>query len=46
MYAIKQYSLQRNSPSNKWLQRVFKTGFVFFLIKGLVWTAVAIWLAY
>jgi len=32
--------------TNKWLWRVFTTGFVFFLAKGLVWLAVAAWVIY
>ncbi len=43
MPAIIKSSLQRTAPNNKWLQRVFKTGFIFFLVKGLAWTAAAAW---
>lgn len=32
--------------SNKWLQRLYATGFAFFLIKGLVWIAAAVWVVY
>lgn len=30
-------------PNNKWLRRACTMGFVFFLIKGLAWIAVAVW---
>lgn len=32
--------------TNQWLWRVCTTGFVFFLAKGLVWLAVAVWVIY
>jgi len=31
---------------NKWLRRAWTTGFVFFLAKGLVWIAAAVWVIY
>lgn len=43
MLAIIKSSLHRTAPDNKWLQQLLKTGFIFFLVKGLVWTGVAIW---
>jgi hypothetical protein len=31
---------------NKWLKRIGFVGFLFFLIKGLVWLGIFIWAAY
>lgn len=31
---------------NKWLRRVYTTGFVFFLAKGVVWLAAISWAFY
>ena len=35
-----------NATDNKWLRRIAKTGFAFFLIKGLLWIAVGVWVVY
>ena len=37
---------QNHIQSNKWLRRIFTTGFVFFFVKGLAWIAVAAWAVY
>ncbi|NOQ90932.1 MAG: hypothetical protein GQ549_08310 [Gammaproteobacteria bacterium] len=37
---------QGTSANNKWLRRIYTTGFVFFLIKGLAWIAAAAWVVY
>ena len=34
------------APGNKWLRRACTTGFAFFLAKGLVWIAAAVWVIY
>jgi len=31
---------------NKWLQRACATGFIFFMLKGLLWIVAAVWLVY
>lgn len=35
--------MRQEIKDNKYLKYIFTAGFFFFLIKGLVWTAVAIW---
>jgi hypothetical protein len=38
---------QKNKTTdNKWSRRIVKTGFAFFLIKGLLWIAAAVWVVY
>jgi hypothetical protein len=37
---------QRVVLTRKWLRRTCATGFVFFLAKGLVWIAAAVWVIY
>jgi len=35
---------QNTLANNKWLRRIFATGFAFFLIKGLAWIAAVVWI--
>ena len=39
-----------NATDNKWLRRIvrqiYKAGFAFFLIKGLLWITVGVWVVY
>ena len=46
MQPITHQKSQTAAQPNKWLQRVYTTGFVFFLAKGLAWIIAAIWVIY
>jgi hypothetical protein len=37
---------QSSAENNKWLRQIYKAGFAFFLIKGLLWIAAAVWVVY
>jgi hypothetical protein len=46
MQSLTHQKPQSVALTNKWLRRACTTGFVFFLAKGLVWIAAAVWVIY